>query len=311
MAALDAIASLGYLALFSFFATLFVTGLRTLRPTQRGLVERLGKYHRFAESGTTFIIPIVDRMIKVNITEKMVDIASQEIITKDKLNARVAAQIYYKVKADEESVKSSQYRVNNVDVQIVALAQTTLRNIIGTLTLTEANSERNKINADLMKTLTQETNSWGIDVVRSELREINPPQDVQETMNKVVKAENEKIAARDFAAAKETEADGLRRAAIKQAEGVKAATVLEAEGKAQAIQIVNEAAEKYFVGNAQLLRQLEVAENSFSKNSLFVIPEGQTLVAVLNSLVGQSAPIIIPTANKDKDKDTKKKQQQQ
>lgn len=296
----------GYLALIIFFVALFLTGLRTLRPTQRGLIERLGKYHRFAESGTTFIIPIIDRMFKVNITEKMVDIASQEIITKDKLNAHVAAQIYYKVKSDEESVKSSQYRVNNVDIQIVALAQTTLRNIIGTLTLTEANSERNKINSDLMKTLTQETHSWGIEVVRSELREINPPKDVQETMNKVVKAENEKIAARDFAAAKETEADGLRRAAIKQAEGVKAATVLEAEGKAKAIQIVNESAEKYFVGNAQLLRQLEVAENSFSQNSLFVIPEGQTLVAVLNSLVGQSTPVIVPTNT-----DTKKKQQQQ
>ncbi len=296
----------GYLALIIFFVALFLTGLRTLRPTQLGLIERLGKYHRFAESGTTFIIPVIDRMFKVNITEKMVDIASQEIITKDKLNAHVAAQIYYKVKSDEESVKSSQYRVNNVDIQIVALAQTTLRNIIGTLTLTEANSERNKINSDLMKTLTQETHSWGIEVVRSELREINPPKDVQETMNKVVKAENEKIAARDFAAAKETEADGLRRAAIKQAEGVKAATVLEAEGKAKAIEIVNEAAEKYFVGNAQLLRQLEVAENSFSQNSLFVIPEGQTLVAVLNSLVGQSAPVIVPTNT-----DTKKKQQQQ
>ena len=119
----------------------FTTGVRTIRPTQKGLVERFGKFYGYRELGLTYIIPIMDHLIKVNVTEKMTNVASQEIITKDKLNATVAAQIYYKVKPIEESVKASQYYVNNVDVQIVALAQTTLRNIIGTMTLTEANSD--------------------------------------------------------------------------------------------------------------------------------------------------------------------------
>src|SRR5512136_422822 len=121
-------------------------------------------------------------------------------------------------------------------------------NIIGTLTLKSANSERGKINGELHNTLMQETSSWGIDIVRTELKEIDPPKDVQETMNKVVKAENEKMAAVDFATAQETMADGSRRAEIKKAEGIKQANILRAEGEAQAIQLVNEAADHYFIG---------------------------------------------------------------
>jgi regulator of protease activity HflC (stomatin/prohibitin superfamily) len=130
------------------------------------------------------------------------------IITNDNLNAKVDAQVYLKVKADEENVKASQYNVTNYENQIVNLARTTLRNIIGTLTLKSANSERGKINDELRKTLKVETASWGIEILRTELKEIDPPRDVQETMNKVVKAENEKIAAVDFATATETQADG-------------------------------------------------------------------------------------------------------
>ena len=118
------------------------------------------------------------------------------------------------LKADEENVKASQYNVANYEMQIVNLARTTLRNIIGTLTLKSANSERGRINEELQKTLRDETGSWGIEIVRTELKEIDPPPDVQETMNKVVKAENEKVAAIDFATAAETSADGTERAEI-------------------------------------------------------------------------------------------------
>ncbi len=195
---------------------IFFAGIRIIRPTHRGLVERLGKYHRFAQPGFHWIIPIIDRMISVNITEQMVDAQPQEIITNDNLNAKVDAQVYFKVKDDEESVKNSQYNVNNYERQIVNLARTTLRNIIGTLTLKSANSERDKINSELLTTLSQETKNWGMEIVRTELKEIDPPTDVQETMNKVVKAENEKIAALDFANAREREADGMKRAEIKK-----------------------------------------------------------------------------------------------
>jgi regulator of protease activity HflC (stomatin/prohibitin superfamily) len=220
------------------------------------------------------------------VTEQMVDAEPQEIITNDNLNARVDAQVYFKVKADEESVKSSQYNVNNYQWQIVNLARTTLRNIIGTLTLKSANSERGKINSELHKTLMEETASWGIEIVRTELKEIDPPKDVQETMNKVVKAENEKIAAVDFATATETAADGQKRAEIKKAEGIKQARILQAEGEAEAIKLVNEAAEQYFVGNAQVLRKLEAVEHALSNNAKIVVPAHTELVNVIGEMAG-------------------------
>jgi len=265
---------------------LFLVGIRIVRPTHRGLIERLGKYSRFAGPGFHWIIPVLEKLYQVNTTEQMVDAQPQEIITYDNLNAKVDAQVYFKVKLDEDSVKSSQYNVNNYQWQIVNLARTTLRNIIGTLTLKSANSERGKINEELLKTLTNETGRWGIDIVRTELKEIDPPKDVQETMNKVVKAENEKIAAVDFATAAETNADGLRRAEIKKAEGIRQAKILEAQGEAEAIRLVNEAAEKYFVGNAQILRRLQTVETSLKDNAKIVVPAGSELVNVVGEMAG-------------------------
>jgi regulator of protease activity HflC (stomatin/prohibitin superfamily) len=261
-------------------------GVRIIRPTHRVLIEILGKYQKFGGPGFYWVLPGFQKLYAVNITEKMINATRQEIITADNLNATVDAQVYFKVKDDEENVKKSQYNVFNYEDQIVNLARTTLRNIIGTLSLKSANSERSRINDELGKVLKTETQSWGIEIVRTELKEIMPPADVQDTMNKVVKAENEKIAAIDFATARETEADGMRRAAIKQAEGVKQGKILEAEGQAEAIRLVNEAAERYFVGNAQKLKALEVTENSLKSNTKVLVPEGQQIVNVIGTLSG-------------------------
>ena len=276
---------------------ILAAGIRIVRPTQRGLIERLGKYNRFAMPGFHWIIPIIDRIYVVNVTEQMVDAEPQEIITNDNLNASVDAQVYFRVKSDEESVKGSIYNVNNFKWQIVNLARTTLRNIIGTLTLKSANSERGKINAELYKTLHTETKDWGIEIVRTELKQIDPPKDVQETMNKVVKAENEKIAAVDSATAAETVADGIKRAKIKEAEGMKQFKILNAEGDAEAIRLVNEAADKYFVGNAQLLKKLETLEASLEKNSKIIIPAGSEIVNVIGEMAG-----VLPLERKEKGK---------
>ena len=265
---------------------IFLLGIRIVRPTRRGLVERLGKYHHFANPGFNWIIPVIDRLFLVNVTEQMVDAEPQEIITNDNLNALVDAQIYFKIKDDNQSVRDSQYNVNNVTYQIVNLARTTLRNIIGTMTLKSANSERGRINEDLLKVLMKETHKWGIEIVRAELKQIDPPKDVQETMNKIVKAENEKIAAVDFATAAETVADGQKRAAIKAAEGVRQANILEAEGQAEAIRLVNDAANKYFVGNAQLLKRLETMESSLKNNTKVVVPANSEIVNVIGDMAG-------------------------
>ncbi|SFB98362.1 SPFH domain-containing protein [Kaistella jeonii] len=192
-------------------------------------------------------------------------------------------------------MKSSIYNINDYKYQIVNLARTTLRNIIGTLTLKSANSERGKINAELYRTLLTETRKWGIEVVRTELKEIDPPKDVQETMNKVVKAENEKIAAIDYATAAETVADGVKRAKIKEAEGVKQAKILHAEGEAEAIKLVNESADKYFVGNAQTLRKLEAVENALQSNAKIVVPTGSKLVNIIGEMAG-----LVPISKRSK-----------
>ncbi|TDE18096.1 SPFH domain-containing protein [Dyadobacter psychrotolerans] len=285
-----------FISIFLILSLLFA-GAKIVRPTHRGLIERLGKYNKFAGPGFHWIIPFIDRMYLINITEQMIDAKPQEIITNDNLNATVDAQVYFKVIGTEEGVKSSLYNVDDYTFQIVNLARTTLRNIIGTLTLRSANSERGKMNDELHRTLKNETESWGIIIVRTELKEIDPPTDVQDTMNKVVKAENEKIAAIDYATAAETVADGVKRSKIKEAEGYKRAKVLHAEGEAEAIKLVNEAAEKYFIGNAQLLRKLEALETSLKTNTKIVIPAGSELVNVIGEMAG-----VLPENGKTKDK---------
>lgn len=277
---------MSYVIIGILVVLIFLMGIRIVRPTHRALIERLGKYHRFAAPGFHWIIPVIDKIYRVNVTEQMVDAEPQEIITNDNLNASVDAQVYFRVKADEESVKGSIYNVANFRWQIVNLARTTLRNIIGTMTLKSANSERGKINAELYNTLHTETKGWGIEIVRTELKQIDPPKDVQETMNKVVKAENEKIAAIDTATATETLADGVKRAKIKEAEGLRQFKILQAEGEAEAIRLVNEAAEKYFIGNAQILRKLQALENSLQNNSKIVVPGGSDLVNVIGEMAG-------------------------
>ncbi len=275
----------------------FLMGIRIVRPTHRGLIERFGKYNRFASPGFNWIMPIIEIIYQINVTEQMVDAEPQEIITNDNLNAKVDAQVYFKVKADEENIKSAVYHVFNYQYQIVNLARTTLRNIIGTLTLKSANSERGKINDELHRTLMSETSHWGLEIVRTELKEIDPPKDVQETMNKVVKAENEKIAAVDYATAVETVADGQKRAEIKKAEGIKQARILEAEGEAEAIKLVNEAAEKFFVGNAQVLRKLEAVEHALQGNAKIVVPANTQLINIIGEMAG-----VVPVAVEQKEK---------
>jgi regulator of protease activity HflC (stomatin/prohibitin superfamily) len=244
---------------------IIIFGIRIVRPTHKILVETLGKYSKTKDQGFSWIIPIIQKGTYVNITEQMVDINPQTVITRDKLNAIVDAIVYYKVK----DAKASQYNVDNHRSQLTSLARTTLRAVIGKMSLTEANENRDNINQRVEKILTKETSSYGVEVLRVEIQKIEPPQDVQEAMNKVVKAEQEKIAAKDLATATETQADGQRRAEIKIAEGKKQGTILEAEGKSKAFKLIQESFKK----EAQLLKQLEVTQASLEKNSKIILSD--------------------------------------
>lgn len=261
---------------------LFFSGIKIVRPVEKGVVERLGKVISVRDQGFNWIIPVFDKMIKVNITERMVDVEPQTVITRDKLNAIVDAVVYYKI----IDVKKAIYNVDDHESQLVSLARTTLRAVVGKMTLTEANENRDEINLKVESILDKETDSYGVEVLRVEIQKIEPPKDVQEAMNMVVKAEQEKIAALDIASAAETKADGERRASIKKAEGIKQAKILEAQGEAQYIMLVNESAEKYFKGNAQILKKLEVVENSLRDNAKIVLPDGKELVNVIGDLAG-------------------------
>jgi len=209
----------------------------------------------------------------------------------------VDAQVYFKVRSDEESVKASQYNVFNYMVQIVALARTTLRNIIGTMTLKDANSERGKINSALYNNLASETKNWGLEIVRTELKEINPPPDVQETMNKVVKASNERVAAIDFATAgkRRQTANAAPRLKWQRGKGRQQFCRRKVKcrprcwwltAKPRQLSWSTKAADLYFKGNAQTLRQLQAVETSLSMNSKIVVPTDSSLVNVIGGLAG-------------------------
>ena len=206
------------------------TGLRIVRPFEKGLVERLGRYDRTVESGLRFIIPFVERLVKVDMREQVVDVPPQEVITEDNVAVTVDAVVYYEA-TDPVKLK---YNVANFILAATKLAQTNLRNIVGDLQLDEALTSREVINAKLRQILDDATDKWGTRVVRVEIQRIEPPADVTEAMHRQMKAERDRRAT-------VTEAEGQRAGAILKAEGVKQSRILEAEGQAEAIKKVAEA----------------------------------------------------------------------
>ena len=276
-----------YTLLLFLGVLVFFTGIKILRPVEVGVIEFLGRYRKTAGAGFNWIIPFLSKMYRINITERRVDIDPQSIITKDKLNAIVDGVVYYRVEDAQKAI----YNVNSFATSVPSLAKTTLRAVIGKMTLTEANENRDQINEEVEKILSKEVSKWGIDVVRVELQRIEPPDDVQDAMNQVVKAENEKIAALDLATAIETKADGERRAEIKKAEGIAAAIRLKADADGDAIKTVNVAAEEFFVGNAQILKKLETVEAALKNNTKIIVPSDIDLVNVISDLAGTPVPI--------------------
>jgi len=294
---------IGAIALAVILIGLAVIGIRQVRPTERGLIERFGKYNRFAMPGLVVMWPLIEQLIVVNITEQLVPVTGDRIITKDSLNLDVNAQIYYKIEEDEESVKKSQYAVNSYEVQIINLANTTLRNVIGSMTFADANSNRGAINNDLASQLEPQVEQWGLRIVRGELSSLNPPEDVQQAMNDVIKADQKKTAAINNANAVETEANGLQRAAVQKATGVQQAAILEAQGEAKAIvtvaeakakeiELVNTAAKQFFVDGAITLEQLKTIQTAFKDNSKIILAkDGSNFINVIGELGQQVLPI--------------------
>ena len=274
-------------------AAIFLAGIRIIRPFEKGLHERFGKFIGEREQGFRWIIPLVDRMVKVDITENMVDVPPQKIITKDKLNADVDAMVYFKVNHPQSAI----YKAENYRRQIVSLSRTTLRNIIGNMSLSDANEGRGKINQQLEEELERHTSAWGIEIVRVELQRIEPPENVQVAMNEVVEAENKKTSAVNFANATETRADGQKRGEIKIAEGKKQGIILEADGKANAIKkvaeanaeqirVINQSIQKNFKNEAQDYKKLETTERALQQGTKYVIDPTSSITNVMSEMAG-------------------------
>ncbi len=228
-------------------------GVQVVRPYQRGCVERLGRYQRTVQPGLNFVVPFIERLLKVDMREQVVDVPPQEVITKDNATVTVDAIIYYEV---TDPVKVL-YNVAQFRLATIKLAQTNLRNVIGDLSLDESLTSRERINAKLRDVLDEATDKWGAKVTRVELQRIEPPSDVTEAMHRQMKAERDRRAA-------VLEAEGFKQAAILKADGEKQARILQAEGQAAAIERV---------ATAEKFKLLTVAEG-----------EGQAIERVFSAI---------------------------
>ncbi|NNC75198.1 MAG: SPFH/Band 7/PHB domain protein [Acidimicrobiia bacterium] len=261
-------------------------GLKIVRQYEQGLVERFGKYRQpTLDPGLHLIIPLIDRLRRVDMREIVVDVPPQEVITKDNVVVTVDAVVYYQATDPVKLV----YNVQNFVLAATKLAQTNLRNVVGDLDLDDALTSRETINAQLRDILDEATDVWGTKVVRVEIQRIDPPADVTDAMHRQMKAERDRRAL-------VTEAEGDKRAAILRAEGVKESRIREAEGQAQAIKEVADA-EKFqkltvAEGEGQAIERVFAAiHNGDPTPDLIAIRYLETLNEVAN---GKATKIFLP-----------------
>lgn len=223
-----------------FLVFMAIKYVKILRPYEKGVVERLGKYNRTVSSGVVVLIPFLENLERVDLREQVVDVPPQEVITKDNTVVVVDCVIFYEV----VDPFNATYNVVNFYQAITKLAQTNLRNIIGDLELDQTLISREMINAELREVLDEATDKWGSKVVRVEIQKIEPPQDIVEAMSKQMKAERMKRASI-------LEAEGYKQSEIKKSEGDKQAVILEAEGKAESIRKMAEADKQALILKAE------------------------------------------------------------
>lgn len=272
---------------FLLVVVLFITlvslarSARIVSQFEKGLVLRLGRYRNTVDSGLTFLVPVIEDMIKVDMRERVINVEPQKVITKDNVLVTVDAVIYYRI---SDPVKAT-FEVQNFAYAATTLAQTNLRNLIGDKSLDETLTARDMINANLRNVLDEATNTWGVKVTRVEVQKIDPPADITEAMSRQMKAERDKRAAI-------LESEGVKQSQILQAEGVKQSEILKAEGDAQAritrataeakaIEMVSNAAESFFKDRAEASKRLDVLNTVLASQSKFIVPSGSDLVNVL------------------------------
>ena len=288
--------SAGYIILIVILVlavVLLAKSITIIHQAQRGIVERFGRYKETLEPGLRFLIPFIDTLVsRIDMRETVIDIPPQAVITNDNVTVTIDAVVYYYV----TDAKAVRYEVANFFVAVSKLAQTNIRNVVGEMALDESLSSRERINAVLTESLDEATDKWGVKVTRVEVKEIEPPRDISDAMSKQMKAEREKRATILEAEAYRQKqileaegdkqnailvAEGSRQKSILEAEGDRQAAILRAEGEAQAIENVSKAADAFFIGNAQLLKQLQVTQASLEENTKPVLSDQSKLINVL------------------------------
>jgi regulator of protease activity HflC (stomatin/prohibitin superfamily) len=245
----------------------------TLRPYERGIRETLGKYSGFITPGMGFLIPGVHVIRIRDIREHTMNIQPQAVITKDNVEIHVDGIMWVRPASDEESIKRTFYNIDDWKKAVVQLAMTNLRQEFGNLTLDESLVARERIANNLRSVLSSYAEEWGLAVSKVEIMEIDPPADIKSAMHKQKTAEQERRSMRLLATGEFEAAEQKKLAMIQRAEGEREAAIMVAEGKAEAIRLVNESAEKYFVGNAQTLKQIEMTETALRENTKVIVTE--------------------------------------
>jgi len=262
-------------------------GMKKVNQYERGIVERWNAYEKTVDPGLRYVLPFVQRVFRVNMREQVIDVPPQEIITEDNVVVTIDAVVYYQI---TDPVKAL-YEIEDFELAIVKLAQTTLRNIVGEMSLDTCLTSREKINIELRKVLDEATDKWGTKVNRIEVQRIDPPSDIQTAMHKQKTAEQERRQIRLLATGHKEASMQEREGAILKAQGEAKAIELVATAQAEAVKVVSQAANQYFLENAQLNKKLDVIRDTFAQQTKIIVPATSDVLAVLGF---EGSPTILP-----------------
>ena len=301
---------LGIIILVVFVVIIAAIAIKVVQQSEVYIIERLGRYHGTLGAGPQFIVPFIDRIrAKVDLREQIMDVPPQNVITNDNVTIRIDTVVFYQITDARKAV----YEIQNLRVAVQNLTTTTMRDIVGKMDLDSTFSSREQINIQLRQILDEGTDKWGCKVNRVEIKDIDPPKDIRDAMEKqmnaernkrasILEAEGQKQSAITIAEGQKEssilQADAAKEANIRRAEGVKQARILEAAGEAEAIRSIAEAKAKEIefvygaIKNSQpddklvALKTLESLEKvaDGQANKIFIPFEATKALAGLGSL---------------------------